>query len=431
MPEGIDEKRIIHSPTLISKYEEKLHQLLDQLYAIGSEGQDSGATRLLYSEAWQEAQHFLAQVMEQEGLQTAFDHVGNLKGYVAGTNAQLPLVATGSHVDTVAQGGKFDGALGVAAGLLAMAYLQEAFGAPARGMVAVSLCEEEGSRFPLTYWGSGSMTGMHSLKDAAGVIDRDGISLLDAMRAAGFGIEAGLPESQCDFDTFIELHIEQGAVLERTGCQIGIVTSITGQKRVLVTIQGEANHAGTTPMKWRKDAGAAAAAMIMWLEKLAIDVGEPMVATVGRISLSPNIPNVIAGEAVISLDIRHPNLEVLNLFCSQVKEGFASIAEERGLQLEWTPVMDAAPIPMDDQLQQNIENICNDSGYRWMRLPSGAGHDAQIFQPMARTAMIFVPSKDGISHSPLEYTSPEDIVRGFRVLTDMLYKCAYGGNDDE
>ncbi|MGF7050678.1 allantoate deiminase [Paenibacillus sp. DS2015] len=411
-------------------YGQQLTEMLNWLASFGAD-ETGGVTRLLYSDSWRQAQLELAEVMRNSGLDVKFDAVGNLIGTLQGSDIATPPIVTGSHVDTVISGGKYDGALGVIAGILALAYLKERYGAPITTLKVVSLCEEEGSRFPLAYWGSGSMTGIRKWMDVADIQDRDGIRFEDAMTKAGYGIDAGFPVPSCDFGAYIELHIEQGSVLEHSGNDIGLVTGIVGQKRIEVTIKGVANHAGTTPMRWRKDALAGAASMITALEQLALEEGGSIVATVGQISVSPGTPNVIPGEAYFTLDIRHSDVGVLNDFCERVHGSFLDIAEIRELNLVWVERLFAEPIPMNEMMIVDLERICVTSGLSAIRMSSGAGHDAQIFQPNCPTAMIFVPSENGISHSPLEYTAPEQMIQGFRVLTQILYQYGYGGENHE
>ncbi|MDG0812783.1 hydantoinase/carbamoylase family amidase [Cohnella rhizosphaerae] len=272
----------------------ELTPLLERLAAFGAD-ERGAVTRLLYSQPWLDAQTFLAERMRMAGLEARFDRVGNLYGRLPGSLPGAPVVLTGSHIDTVRSGGRYDGAYGIAAGLLALDYLKRTCGAPRRTLEVVSLCEEEGSRFPLAYWGSGNATGAYRLEDASGPVDMDGITLKAAMTSSGFG-RGDLPDClRTGLGAFVELHIEQGVVLERTGHAIGLVTTIVGQRRYALTVSGASNHAGTTPMSMRSDALAGAAEMIAALERAATEAGDPLVATVGRLEVVPNTPNVIPG----------------------------------------------------------------------------------------------------------------------------------------
>jgi allantoate deiminase len=402
--------------------------LLDELALCGAE-RDGGVTRLLYTPSWLDAQRLLERKMTEAGLAVRYDCVGNLFGRLAGRGAESGVVLTGSHVDTVRSGGKFDGAYGIAASLTAVRYLRERFGPPIRPIEVVSFCEEEGSRFPLAYWGSGNVSGVFHPEQADGIVDAQGVTMREAMEAAGFGRSgpAGEPPSakRADIAAFVEVHIEQGITLERFGERIGIVETIAGQRRYVVTVIGETNHAGTTPMTLRRDALAGAAEMMLFLERAAQKAGEPLVATVGSIASDPNVPNVIAGSVEFTLDIRHMSETLLTGFCDTVLGTFRMIAERRGLKIKVRSVLHTRPAPMDPVLAGRLERICASRGIPYRRMMSGAGHDAQMFRSVCPTAMLFVPSRGGVSHSPDEYTPPDDLALGATVLAELLYELAY------
>lgn len=397
-------------------------KLLEELAVFSAPG--PGVTRLLYTPEWSGAQRFLQEKMAGAGLESRMDEVGNVYGRLSGTEVQDKVILTGSHIDTVVHGGKYDGAYGVAAAIIALGYLRDTCGMPRRTLEVVSFCEEEGSRFPLTFWGSGHVTGLHSGSEAAGCADSEGITLKEAMTACGYSPQAGDSFRQ-DIGAYVELHIEQGIVLELAGMQIGIVQAIAGQRRYIVSVGGSANHAGTTPMGLRRDALAGAAEMLLWLERSAQASGDPLVATSGRLETSPGTPNVIPGAVRFTLDIRHSEAEKLDEFCSGVVSSFGEIAARRGLTLEWEETLSTVPAPMDPVLSGTLERICCEQGLLHLRMVSGAGHDAQLFAPRCPAAMIFVPSREGISHSPDEYSSPRDLAAGLNVLTALLYELAY------
>jgi amidase, hydantoinase/carbamoylase family len=403
----------------------ELTRMLDEL-ATYSDGSDSGVTRLLYSPSWLQAQRFLARRMAESGLATRFDPVGNLYGRLAGRHPDAPVVLTGSHVDTVRSAGKYDGAYGIVAGLAAVSYLKRTYGDPIRPIEVVSFAEEEGSRFPIAYWGSGNATGLYDWRqDGGDLLDEDGVSLREAMHASGFGGESQGESRRSDLAAFVELHIEQGMVLERMDKRIGIVETIVGQRRYAISFEGAANHAGTTPMTMRQDALAGAAEAVVKLEALAAQWGEPLVATVGKIEASPNTPNVIAGNAQFTVDIRHADEWKLNAFCELAMSEIERIALRRRLRHQITPWLSTKPVPMSPALTRSAERICQELVLPYRRMVSGAGHDAQLLPPLCQAAMIFVPSKAGISHSPNEYTAPDLLADGVRVLTAMLYELAY------
>ncbi|GGF99737.1 allantoate deiminase [Paenibacillus abyssi] len=402
---------------------ELMLELLEELASFSAD--QGGVTRLLYTEQWRSAQRHVSERMRSLGLQVYADRVGNVYGRLPGSSQEPLAVLTGSHIDTVRMGGKFDGAYGVAAAIAAFFLLKKTYGKPKRTLEVVSLAEEEGSRFPLSYWGSGNITGIYDWNNAGQYKDSEGVAMADAMRAAGFGLAEQPDCVRRDLAAYIELHIEQGVTLERMEQQIGIVETIASQKRFTVTVTGAANHAGTTPMTMRKDAMTGAAEMILELEKKAFRYGEPLVATAGKIEAAPNMPNVIPGSVTFTLDIRHGNEKELSLFCNHLIDTYKEIATRRALKLDYELWMNAKPVQMDAQLTANIEDICKEQRLPYRRMVSGAGHDAQLFQAVCPAAMVFIPSKDGISHSPEEYSSPRSLTAGFGVLTALLYKLAY------
>ncbi|ANY69544.1 allantoate amidohydrolase [Paenibacillus sp. BIHB 4019] len=399
-------------------------KLLEELSQFGADPR-GGVTRLLYTAEWLEAQQYLAEQMQELGMDVYFDRVGNLFGRLQGSSEEGPVIMTGSHIDTVQSGGIYDGAYGVAAGIAALAHLKETYGQPVKTLEVVSLCEEEGSRFPLTYWGSGNMTGLYDLEQCAERYDAAGTSLQEAMLHCGFGKAEQRAARRSDIAAFVELHIEQGPVLERQQLSVGIVEAIVGQHRYTVTVGGTANHAGTTPMPLRRDALAGAAAMIVQLETEAILTGSPLVATVGKLAATPNTPNVIAGSVSFTVDVRHIDGTAIREFCQTVFQQFQEIAGERELRVTIEQWMEAAPAPMDGQLRVRLERIAKQLTLPYTVMPSGAGHDAQLLSGICPTAMLFVPSRGGISHSPEEYTSPDQLAAGAEMLSALLYELAY------
>lgn len=419
-------------------------KLLDELAAFSAPG--PGVTRLLYTPEWYRVQHFLQERMSGFGLEVRTDEVGNVYGKLAGSMVTDKVILTGSHIDTVVSGGRYDGAYGVAAAVTALHYLQMTFGQPLRTLEVVSFCEEEGSRFPLTFWGSGNVTGLYDGSERENCADGEGVTLGAAMAACGLGgsIEAsrashyntsesggtafGHSPVRSDIAAYVELHIEQGIILERSFQEIGVVQAIAGQRRYKVKVCGTANHAGTTPMGLRQDALAGSAEMLLALERSAVAEGDPLVATTGRLEVYPGTPNVIPGEVQFTLDIRHSEALTLERFCLGMLDKFTAIAGRRGLILEVLPLLATTPAPMDTELCMSLEQICVEQGRSYRSMVSGAGHDAQLFAPRCPSAMIFVPSRGGVSHSPDEYTSPEELAAGLEVLTAILYKLAYTEN---
>lgn len=402
----------------------QIEEMVEWLASFGK-SESNGVTRQLYSKEWQLAQQALEKRMQEFGLRAYYDDVGNLFGRLAGRQENAATILTGSHIDTVIDGGKYDGAYGIIAGLIAVEYLYKHYGLPQKNIEVVSLCEEEGSRFPMTYWGSGSITGMKSFEAVQGLKDANGTSFVEAMQQAGFGQGKYPQPKRDDLDCFIELHIEQGEVLEREGKPVGIVSHIVGQRRYNVTVIGESNHAGTTPMGWRKDAMHTAAEMIGVLMQKAKETSSELVATVGQISLEPNISNVIPRKATFSIDIRHSDENVLLEFCDDVFKEFTLIAGRHRTELTIHNWMNEKPIKMCEKLNKISESILEREGIPFKKMTSGAGHDSQVFGQFCPTSLLFVPSHKGISHSPFEFTSTEDLEKGIQLLIKVLYKLAY------
>lgn len=394
------------------------------LASIG-ETESGGVTRLLYSPAWLEAQVALKNMMDQMNLYTYFDSVGNLFGRLPGTNGNEKTILTGSHIDTVVDGGKYDGGYGIIASLLATVRLFRKYGYPKKTIEVVSLCEEEGSRFPLTFWGSRNISGAYNLSRVENVRDGEGISFFEAMKQAGFDPTSYVSPVRTDIERFVEIHIEQGMTLERNKNQIGIVTHIVGQRRYTIRIKGESNHAGTTPMQFRKDAVSTASYLITFLTNKAKNTDPMLVATVGRINVKPNVPNVVAGEVEFSLDIRHHQEVIIEEYCQKIFTEFKRFSDVSNIDVEIVQWMDVKPVKMDEEMCKWTGEIAERKRYRYQQMISGAGHDAQVFGGICPTSLLFVPSRGGISHSPQEFTNIEELETGIELLTEVLYKLAY------
>ncbi|HAR86880.1 MAG TPA: allantoate amidohydrolase [Clostridium sp.] len=404
-----------------------LKEIEDMISWISSFGSDSsaGMSRLLYSESWLEVQKALQKKFEELGMETRFDEVGNLYGKVIGTDKANETIATGSHVDTVVNGGKLDGQLGIVGGYLAIKQLLEAYGRPKKNLEVISLAEEEGSRFPYVFWGSKNVFGIADNKDVENIEDMNGINFVDAMHQCGFDFKKDNTCSIPDVKAFVELHIEQGNTLEMEGKSVGVISSIVGQKRYNINLKGEANHAGTTLMKYRRDVMQVFAKIVTESIEKAKAMGDPLVLTFGKVLVKPNTVNVVPGEALFTMDCRHTDKEVLHSFTKEIEEDMKRIAKEADVEIEIDNWMDEDPVPMDSDLINVIENVCKNENLNYKVMHSGAGHDSQIIAPRIPTGMIFVPSIKGISHNPAEDTKVEDINMGIEALKATLYQLAY------
>ncbi len=394
---------------------------LNWLAEFGKDDQN-GITRFVYTDEWDQAQQALRTWLEKEGFAVEIDGVGNLVATIVGTTLPDEVVMTGSHLDTVAHGGIYDGQYGIIGGALAILELIKSQGLPKRSLQLVAFAEEEGSRFPFAMWGSKRMFGVAGLEDVQGITDTDGVSLVEAMDKFGY---SGEQLRKPDVKAFIEMHIEQGSVLEKEGKDIGIVYSIVGQRRLRVTVLGEANHAGTTPMSYRYDAMKAASSMISQVLTIADEAGDPLVATVGKFELEPNIPNVVPKKATFTLDIRHTDETTLSSATDEMIVELKSIAKQQSVDVKVETWFASEPVPMNDEIIQLLKQSCESNGVLYKLMHSGAAHDAQVIAPLIPTAMLFVPSQSGISHSPLEYTREQDLEKGMIVLKEALRQLAY------
>lgn len=407
----------------LERLDEETARKLEWLAEFGKDP-EGGVSRLLYTKEWVEGQHALKEWMENEGLEARFDEIGNLYGTLKGTKTDETIL-TGSHVDTVKNGGRFDGAYGIVAGIIALKYLKKHFGQPLRNIEVVSMAEEEGSRFPYSFWGSKNIVGLAKREDVEAIKDFEGVPFVEAMTKAGFAFRDASNGPREDLKAFVEVHVEQGSVLEIEKTDIGVVNNIVGQRRYTVEITGQANHAGTTPMGYRKDAVFAASHMIHEIISMARKIGDPLVTTVGKIEAYPNIVNVVPGKAIFTIDVRHTDKEAIISFTEQMTARMQEISTEHEVEMNIDLWMDEDPVPMDERIVELIEKQCKANGLNYKVMHSGAGHDSQIFAPVIPTAMLFVPSLKGISHNPAEFTEPADLAEGVKALIGALYELGY------
>jgi len=397
---------------------------VETLGAIGQQP-GGGIERPVFGPAWVAARQQLAEWMRGVGLDLREDAVGNLFGRLPGTEDSSRTILTGSHVDTVKLGGKFDGALGVLAALAALAALRQRLGRPRRSLEMVALCEEEGSRFAARFWGTRGMLGMIDVRELDHLRDDTGTTIGEAMAAAGLDPALFRSAVRTDLDAFIELHIEQGRILADAGTQLGIVDAITGIFSQRILVEGRTDHAGTTPMDLRRDALQGAAEMALAVTHLVEETGRPAVATAGKWQVEPGAWNIVPGRATFWLDIRHPDEATKQRLAAAARETADRIAARRGLTVNFTTLQDVPPKAMDARLKSILVEAAEGHGASHQPMVSGAGHDSQVMAQKVPTAMLFVPSVDGRSHSAAEYTSPQDAARGATVLAAALHRLAY------
>lgn len=356
--------------------------------------------------------------MNELGLTVTTDVIGNVIGtWNVGTGSP---VMTGSHIDTVRTGGKYDGNLGVLAGLEVIQTLQESGIIPPRPMSVGFFTNEEGSRFAPDMLGSLVYVGGLDIETALEIVGIDGVSVGDELERIGYN--GALPCPGPSPHAFVELHVEQGPVLEQKGIRIGAVTGVQGISWQEVTIKGQSNHAGTTPMSMRRDPGFVAAKISVFLRDLASRYGGDQVCTVGKIDLFPNLINVIPATAVLTLDVRNTDENLLQKAEDEISAYITELALLEDVQVSTRGLARFEPVVFDDSVVGLVEEIALSHGHTVCRMPSGAGHDAQMFARVCPTAMVFVPSVDGISHNPAEYTSPEDLIAGTDILLHVMYR---------
>ncbi|EBJ1306946.1 allantoate deiminase [Salmonella enterica subsp. enterica serovar Typhimurium] len=409
---------------MIKHFRHAIEETLPWLSSIGADP-TGGMTRLLYSPEWLETQQQFKKRMAESGLETRFDDVGNLYGRLCGTQFPEQVILSGSHIDTVVNGGNLDGQFGALAAWLALDWLKATYGAPLRTVEVVSMAEEEGSRFPYVFWGSKNIFGLANPEEVRHIQDAKGTGFVDAMQACGFTLPAAPLAARTDIRAFVELHIEQGCVLESNGLSIGVVNAIVGQRRYTVTLNGESNHAGTTPMGYRRDTVHAFSRICSQSIEKAKQHGDPLVLTFGKVEPQPNTVNVVPGKTTFTIDCRHTDAAVLREFTEQLENDMRAICDEMDISIDIDLWMDEAPVPMNAELVAALTRLCETEQLNYRIMHSGAGHDAQIFAPRVPTCMIFVPSINGISHNPAERTNINDLAEGVKTLALMLHQLAW------
>jgi allantoate deiminase len=384
-------------------------------------------TRRFLTEPTHAVHALLRERMEALGLKVEVDAVGNLRGRWRPKGAGAKRLMVGSHIDTVPDAGAFDGVLGVMLAIEWVGIARELRLPLAIEVIAFS--EEEGMRYGMPFLGSRAVTGtfetaMLKWRDA------DGVTMEAAMRA--FGLDPAKIEDAAIGDEvigFVEVHIEQGPVLEAEGIPVAVVEGITGQTRLNLSFTGQANHAGTTPMDLRRDALAAAAEWIAKVEKQirkAASTTDPgLVATVGRIIVEPNAGNVIAGSAKVSFEIRYGSSSVRHRWTKKLVADAEAIAKRRGIGFEWTEKLDQSTVRMDRRLSTMLKAAVKACGYQVKTIPSGAGHDAMVMAARVPTAMLFLRSPGGISHHPTESVLEADVEASLNVGREFLLRLAH------
>jgi len=402
---------------------ERLYRRLQELGKIGR-GESGGVTRHAFTPEHKAARELVASYMKEAGLSVREDAVGNLIGRKEGKNPQAPVVLSGSHIDTVCDGGIFDGSLGILGAIEVLQCFNEQGIETVHPIEVYAFNDEEGSRFSFSMFGSRGVIGDLTEEDLLKK-DRNGITVAEAMEMQGFDPKRfrEAARSGKDIKAFIELHIEQGRVLESKNLSVGIVTGIVNELWMKLRVRGEAGHAGTTPMNLRHDALTAAAEMVLAIEREARKTGTT-VATVGRLQVYPGGINIIPGQVEFTLDLRDASQEVSDQVEAAIFKEIDKICRARGVQLETEVLQRIPPAICSREFQLLAKKACQKVGLEYFCLPSGAGHDAMQLANICPIGMIFVRSKDGISHNPAEYSSIEDCANGVKVLYHVLLDTA-------
>ena len=399
-----------------------LHEAIAELATFNDDPDAGGITREVFTPTYERALEYVAGLMRDAGLGVRRDAFGNLYGRLEGTDPSLPLVRTGSHVDTTLNAGRYDGVVGVLGAIDAVAGL-----APGRRSIEVVAFAGEEPRFGTGCIGSRAVVGNLSREDLDRLVDRDGVSLAAALQGAELDPDA---VSSAVWDpaavhAFVELHIEQGIVLESSGSQVGVVTAIAAPHDLRIRLTGAATHAGATPMALRRDALAGAAEAMVELERLA--VGSPSgttVGTVGVLRLRPGAINVVPGEVELDVDIRDSDPAARQAVVDGLLAVVGVLASRRGLTASVDEIVRDEPAACSPFVVSAAEEACAALGITWRHMISGAYHDALILARRVPVGMLFVPSAGGVSHHPDEHTDPEDIDRGAAVLREVLRRLA-------
>lgn len=391
---------------------------LNELGKIGADPVNGGRTRAALTDADKQGRDLLVKWMRELDLDVKVDKVGNIFGTLPSTDdsSDMKPLMLGSHIDTVVNAGALDGCYGVLSGLAVVRAFRKAGIKPARPITVGAFTNEEGIRYQPDMMGSLVYAGGLSVEDTLNTIGTDGTRLGDELKRIGYAGE--LEPGSIIPHEYIELHIEQGPILEAEGIQIGAVENLQGISWQEITIKGTANHAGTTPTRLRNDAGFAAASVIAFLRKVAGN--GTTLATIGSMRFEPNVINVIPRLAKFTVDLRDPDEARLKDAENKLKEFLAEISEKEGVEISTERLVRFEPVLFNQDIVSQIIDSSEKFGLSWRRMTSGAGHDAQMIARIAPAAMIFVPSKNGISHNPAEYTSEEELIQGARLLLDVV-----------
>ncbi len=413
--------QVTASATSLSVDVDRLIRRIEALGEIGAIEGTTGCARLALTDEDKAGRDLVLTWMRDLGLDIRIDGIGNVVATMP-HDSDLPPVLTGSHIDTVATGGRYDGNLGVLAGLEAIETVLTAGVELSRPLAVGWFTDEEGARFAPDMLGSLVYVGGLAIEDALLIEDADGVKVGDELERIGYSGSAPLPGPTPH--AYVELHIEQGPILEDEGITIGVVEGVQGISWTELTIRGQSCHAGTTPMRLRRDPGVVASKINVFVRDLTARIGGAQVATCGVITHVPNLVNVVPSEVTMTVDLRNTDEQRLQ----EAEADFASFVTEAAaaehVEVERRTLARFEPVDFDPRVVGTIERLAEQHGLSSRRMPSGAGHDAQMFARVCPTGMIFVPSVNGISHNVTEYTTPADIAAGANLLLHTLLELA-------
>ncbi|AKG04786.1 allantoate amidohydrolase [Salimicrobium jeotgali] len=396
---------------------------LHKLSEIGRTG-DGGSFRLGFSGEEQEAKKLLKSWMREAGLTVSEDEAGNVFGRMRGRNEPSSVLMSGSHLDSVPNGGHFDGPVGVISSLEIVEAWNASGFLPDFDYEVVVFSDEEGSRFQSGLTGSRAMTGKVDMDIQKGLKDSEGAAFSEVIHEVGLSAStfAEAANHNKNIKEYVEIHIEQGKVLEKENLPVGIVSGIAGPCWLSVTFTGHAGHAGNTPMPDRRDPLVAAGAFVSSVPDMPGEVSESAVATVGKLEVRPNGANVIPGTVELIVDIRDIRKEDRNVLTDRIIEEAETLAKKHDVDVEYQQNFEVSPVPVPAETKEFLRSAVNDEGIRAVEIPSGAGHDALVIGHRYPVAMLFIRNKDGISHTPEEWAGLNDIVQGIHVLKTYLEK---------
>ncbi|MCA1011917.1 M20 family metallo-hydrolase [Halobacillus halophilus] len=409
----------------MTNLEEWLNQHLLELNLTDEMDYENGFTRLSYTEDEKQAHQAFSRIAENLGLDVHSDQAGNVWAEWK-TDTEAPVVALGSHVDTVSSGGGYDGVAGVLTALAAIKLLKDQDYTPRKNISVICFASEESARFGVSTIGSKAVSGLLDKDDVANVEDAEGVTIKEAVESFGLSWDTidQAEKGEKELESFLELHIEQGTQIENHGADIGIVRGVACPIRLQITAEGMANHTGTTPMNRRSDAFAAIAPLITFVEEQANQMNEeqdvPLVATVSTVQLHPNVMNVIPGQVELGIDIRSVDDTLKKELADRIESFCRKIEDKRKIHVHVKTLVNNNSVFLDPNLQGKLAKVTDQLQLKSMEMDSGAGHDVMNMAEKWPSGLLFIPCEEGISHHPKEYASNEDLAKGARVMAEYL-----------